>query len=47
LEFSELTARKLVETGLTGINVKRELDSLRDLLVDPVALAAVKIDFQV
>jgi hypothetical protein len=27
--------------------VKRELDSLRDLLVDPVALAAVKIDFQV
>ena len=46
LDFKDLSARKIIQTGLTGITEGKELNSLQDLIIEPVALAAVKIQFK-
>ena len=46
LDFQELTPRKIFKTGLTGIRDEAELESLEDLELDPLELAAIRIHFR-
>ena len=41
----DLRVTKLTVTGLTGLHDEREVNSLEEVDLQPVALRAVKIDF--